>query len=63
MQECSGLSNTSPAVEQIPGMPETDSPFRRKCRITWVALIKAVYEALHSSVEVSLKCPITQDTQ
>jgi len=23
-----------PRVEQIPAMPETDTPFRRKCRIT-----------------------------
>jgi hypothetical protein len=38
-------------VEQIPGMPETDTPFRRKCRITWAALIKAVYEV------DPLKCP------
>jgi hypothetical protein len=26
------------------GQPEPDTPFRRKCRITWAALIKAVYE-------------------
>ena len=40
-----------PKVEQITGMPETDTPFRRKCRITWAALIKAVYEV------DPLKCP------
>ena len=33
-----------PRVKQLPGMPETDTPFRKKCRITWAALIKAVYE-------------------
>jgi hypothetical protein len=32
-------------------MPEPDTPFRKKCRITWAALIKAVYEV------DPLKCP------
>jgi hypothetical protein len=41
----------NPKVEQIPGMPEPDTPFRRKCRMTWAALIKAVYEV------DPLKCP------
>jgi hypothetical protein len=41
----------NPRVEQIPGMLETDTPFRKKCRITWAALIKAVYEV------DPLKCP------
>jgi hypothetical protein len=48
-----------PRVEQIPAMPETDTPFRKKCRITWAALIKAVYEACTEpgrSVD-PLKCP------
>jgi len=34
-----------------PGQQEPDTPFRRKCRITWAALIKAVYEV------DPLKCP------
>jgi hypothetical protein len=34
-----------------PGQSEPDTPFRRKCRITWAALIKAVYEV------DPLKCP------
>lgn len=34
-----------PKAEQAPGMPEPDTPFQRKCRMTWAALIKAVYEA------------------
>jgi Putative transposase/Transposase zinc-binding domain len=34
-----------------PGQTEPDTPFRRKCRITWAALIKAVYEV------DPLKCP------
>jgi hypothetical protein len=29
-------------MEQIPGMPEPDTPYRRKCRMTWAALIKCV---------------------
>ena len=41
----------NPKVEQKPGMPEPDTPFRKKCRITWAALIKAVYEV------DPLKCP------
>jgi hypothetical protein len=40
-----------PKVEQIPGISEPDTPFRKKCRITWAALIKAVYEV------DPLKCP------
>ena len=32
-------------------MPEPDTPFRKKCRISWAALIKAVYEV------DPLKCP------
>jgi hypothetical protein len=35
----------------MPGMPEPDTPFRKKCRFTWAALIKAVYEV------DPLKCP------
>ena len=38
-------------MEQIPGMPEPDTPYRRKCRLTWAALIKCVYEV------DPLKCP------
>jgi len=28
-------------------MDEPDTPFRRKQRMTWAALIKAVFEAMH----------------
>ena len=41
-------------AEKVPaatGGPEPDTPYRRKCRITWAALIKAVYEV------DPLKCP------
>jgi len=38
-------------AEYIPGMPEPDTPFQRKCRMTLAALIKAVYEV------DPLKCP------
>jgi hypothetical protein len=41
----------NPKLKQIPGMPESDTPLRKKCRITWAALIKAVYEV------DPLKCP------
>jgi hypothetical protein len=34
-----------------PGQPEPDTAFRRKCRLTWAALIKCVYEV------DPLKCP------
>ena len=34
-----------------PGQPEPDTAFRRKCRMTWAALIKCVYEV------DPLKCP------
>jgi hypothetical protein len=43
----------------VPGQPEPDTTFRRKCRMTWAALIKCVYEAcaeLGRSVD-PLKCP------
>jgi hypothetical protein len=42
-----------------PGQPEPDTTFRRKCSMTWAALIKCVYEAcaeLGRSVD-PLKCP------
>jgi ssDNA-binding Zn-finger/Zn-ribbon topoisomerase 1 len=45
------VEGKKPRVEQISAMPETDTPFRRKCRITWAALIMAVYEV------DPLKCP------
>jgi hypothetical protein len=32
------------AIVAVPGMPEPDTAFRRKCRMTWAALIKCVYE-------------------
>jgi hypothetical protein len=35
----------------LPGMPEPDTGFRLKCRMTWAALIKCVYEV------DPLKCP------
>jgi len=28
----------------LPGMPDQDTPYRKKCRMTWAALIKCVYE-------------------
>jgi hypothetical protein len=31
-----------PKVEQGIGLDEPDTPYRRKCRMTWAALIKAV---------------------
>jgi hypothetical protein len=40
-----------PKAQQVPGMPQPDTPFRQKCRMTWAALIKAVYEV------DPLKCP------
>jgi hypothetical protein len=38
-------------VPALPGMPEPDTTYRRKCRMTWAALIKCVYEV------DPLKCP------
>jgi hypothetical protein len=35
----------------VPGQPEPDTAYRRKCRMTWAALIKCVYEV------DPLKCP------
>jgi hypothetical protein len=35
----------------LPGQPEPDTAYRRKCRMTWAALIKCVYEV------DPLKCP------
>ena len=40
-----------PVVPALPGMPEPDTTYRRKCRMTWAALIKCVYEV------DPLKCP------
>jgi hypothetical protein len=40
-----------PGAQQAAGMDEPDTPYRRKLRMTWAALIKAVYE------EDPLKCP------
>jgi hypothetical protein len=42
---------TKPKALPVPGVAEPDTPFRRKCRMTWAALIKAVYEV------DPLKCP------
>lgn len=36
-----------PKHERAFGIDEPDTPYRRKCRMTWAALIKAVYEASH----------------
>ena len=36
---------------QLPATTEPDTPFRKKCRMTWAALIKTVYEV------DPLKCP------
>ena len=40
-----------PIAPALPGMPEQDTTYRRKCRMTWAALIKCVYEV------DPLKCP------
>ena len=40
-----------PGAQQAAGMDEPDTPYRRKLRMTWAALIKAVYEVN------PLKCP------
>ncbi|MBD3391474.1 MAG: hypothetical protein GF410_05575 [Chitinivibrionales bacterium] len=40
-----------PKDEQLPGLDEPDTPYRRKCRMTWAALIKCVFEV------DPLKCP------
>ena len=40
-----------PKAQQATGMDEPDTPYRRKSRMTWAALIKAVYEV------DPLKCP------
>ena len=40
-----------PQPAMATGSPEPDTPYRRKCRMTWAALIKAVYEV------DPLKCP------
>jgi len=36
-----------PKAQQAAGMDEPDTPYRRNSRMTWAALIKAVYEAVH----------------
>ena len=36
-----------PKAQQAAGMDEPDTPYRRKTRLTWAALIKVVYEAVH----------------
>jgi hypothetical protein len=40
-----------PKPEPLPGSDEPDTPYRRKCRMTWAALIKCVFEV------DPLKCP------
>jgi hypothetical protein len=35
---------TKPKTQPVPGMAQADTAFHRKCRMTWAALIKAVYE-------------------
>jgi hypothetical protein len=40
-----------PVASTLHGMPEPDTGLRRKCRLTWAALIKLVYEV------DPLKCP------
>jgi hypothetical protein len=47
-----GMQEKKKSKPQLaPGSPEPDTPYRRKCRMTWAALIKAVYEV------DPLKCP------
>jgi hypothetical protein len=45
------IQNQFDFVTPAPGMTEPDTPYRRKCRMTWAALIKCVYEV------DPLKCP------
>ena len=40
-----------PKLPTVPGSPEPDTPYRKKCRMTWAVLIKAVFEV------DPLKCP------
>jgi hypothetical protein len=42
---CGVQQKKKPKVEQlVVDNPEPDTPIRRKCRMTWAAVIKAVYE-------------------
>jgi hypothetical protein len=45
------VEGKKPRAEQLSGIDEPDTPVRRKMRMTWAALIKAVYEV------DPLKCP------
>jgi hypothetical protein len=40
-----------PKAQEAPGIDEPDTPYRRKLRITWAALIKCIFEV------DPLKCP------
>jgi hypothetical protein len=54
-----GLREKGKKSVALLGKPERDTAFRRKCRLTWAALIKCVYEACTEfgrSVD-PLKCP------
>jgi hypothetical protein len=46
-----GLREKEKKSVALPGQPEPDTAFRRKCPLTWTALIKCVYEV------DPLKCP------
>jgi hypothetical protein len=46
-----GMREKITELVTIPGTPELDSAFRKKCRMSWAALIKCVYEV------DPLKCP------
>jgi hypothetical protein len=46
-----GMTEKTKKPVAIPGQQEPDTAFRRKCRLTWAALIKCVYEV------DPLKCP------
>jgi hypothetical protein len=52
VKRCSELvEGKKPKPAQVSGQSEPDTPYRRKCRMTWAALIKVVYEV------DPLKCP------
>jgi hypothetical protein len=51
-----GLVGKKERLVVLPGMPEPDTAFRRKCRMTWAVLIKCVFEV------DPLKCPVANTT-
>lgn len=45
------VEGKKPELPTVPGLPEPDTAYRKKCRMTWAMLIKAVFEV------DPLKCP------